>query len=82
MEEIAFVIEKGIPIPKRAAPRWRGGNWIENLRRMEIGDSALIPVWAISGINACSKRLGMKLRYHRQLDGINTRIWLVGKATP
>ena len=75
-------IEKGIPFPTRLVCRHRGGKWVDLLRRMEIGDSVLIPIGVVSSINSISKKIGMKLRYQKQPDGIHNRVWLVGKATP
>jgi len=74
-----IVIEKGIPLPTRLICRERGGKWVDLLRRMEIGDSFLVPMVAVSSINSVSKRIGMKLRYQKQPDGINMRCWLANR---
>jgi hypothetical protein len=70
-------IEKGIPLPTRLTCRHRGGKWVDLLRSLEIGDSFVVPILVLSSLNATSNRIGMKLRYQKQPDGINCRAWLV-----
>jgi hypothetical protein len=75
-------IEKGIPFPTRLGCKHRGGKWVDLLRRMEIGDSVLLPIVVISSVNSLSKRIGMKMRYQKQPDGITMRCWLAERKEP
>ena len=75
-------IEKGIPLPPAKMPGNRFGCWVDVIRRMEIGDSILVPATAMSAIYPSCKRNGWKIRTQGQPvkrgDKIATvRLWLV-----
>lgn len=64
-----LVIEKGIPLPKRA------GALTSGLRKLQIGDSFLTDRQAPS-FSVTAKRIGIKIASRRQPDG-RLRIWRV-----
>ena len=75
-------IEKGIPVPPAKTVGNRFGCWVEVIRRMEIGDSILVPATAMTAIYPSCKRNGWKIRTRTQPfqtgDKIATlRLWLV-----
>ena len=76
-------IEKGIPVPPAKLPGNRYGCWVDVIRRMEIGDSIVVPAPAMASIYPSSKRNGWKIRTRTQPlqrgDKIaKLRLWLVG----
>ncbi|HOA61602.1 MAG TPA: hypothetical protein PKK57_09610 [Verrucomicrobiota bacterium] len=75
-------IEKGVPLPPAKAPGNRYGCWVDVIRRMEIGDSIVVPAPAMSSIYPSCKRNGWKIRTQSQPfqrgDKIaRLRVWLV-----
>ena len=75
-------IEKGIPVPPAKLPGNHLGCWVEVIRRMEIGDSIVVPAPAMSSIYPACKRNGWKIRTRTQPfqrgDKIaKLRVWFV-----
>lgn len=65
-----FIIEKGIPMPKRA----KHGELAETFAKMEVGDSFLHPQAKIqSALGSYGRRMGIKLQSKRVGDQL--RIW-------
>ena len=67
------VIEKGVPIPP---PRRRFG-WAALLRKLEIGDSVVLPTANWRANSAASRVLG-KGHYRSAKEATGTRIWRIG----
>lgn len=65
-------IEKNIPIP----PTRRKGSICETLRRMEVGDSVVLPKGKDIGWRSSAKTLGMKVAA-RKISGTECRLWRV-----
>lgn len=64
-------IEKNIPIPEG-----RNSGLTEMLRKLEFGDSIIIPPNVkISSIYPTAKRLGFKVRTKKEYDPTPVRMW-------
>lgn len=72
---LAYMIEKGIPLPK-ATSAGRAPNY--PWRKMEVGDSVFIQGKKTANISGCFKRLkqeGMDFSARQQADGV--RVWRI-----
>ena len=79
-------IEKGIPVPPGKTTGNRYGCWVEVIRRMEIGDSIVVPAPAMGAIYPSCKRNGWKIRtrtqpFQKGEKLASVRVWLVGVVT-
>ena len=73
---IAYVIEKGIPIPPpfRARAGWKKGSGVRcALRKMEIDDSMVVKPVDQFSISSHASRLGISV-VCRNIDGV-VRVW-------
>lgn len=67
-----YNIEKGIPIPERAAK----GAIAEVLRAMKPGDSFVCTIPEVDNVRASAQNLKVKISA-RRIDGTNnSRVWL------
>ncbi len=62
-----YEIEKNIPISD-------GYGITDFLRKMEIGDSAVVPAKQRASISTCGKQIGLIIKT-RKIDDENVRIW-------
>ncbi len=82
-----ITIEKGIPLPPTKPVGNRFGWWVNIIRRMEVGDSIVVPANRLPSIYQTCKRNGWKIQTQKQplkpgQKIASLRLWLVGKATP
>jgi hypothetical protein len=66
-------IERGIPIPNN---RYAGVQAVirEAFRKMEVGESCVIPETANSGAYQCAKQVRIQIKT-RKLNGDGYRVW-------
>ena len=76
-----FAIRKGVPIPFSNKPKT---GLTETLRRMEYGDSIVVPNSKRGSVYSCAAQAGIEVQTQSSLDGSTTTVWRVdeGAAGP
>lgn len=69
-------IEKAVPVPGEGERGGRTGA-TDILRRLEVGDSVVIPGLMVASWRQLARRLGMRVRV-RSVGGGEARFWRIG----
>ena len=72
-----FAIRKGVPIPLLSKPKT---GLTETLRRMEYGDSIVVPNSKRGSVYSCAAQAGIKIQTQSNLDGSTTTVWRVDEG--
>jgi hypothetical protein len=72
-----FAIRKGVPIPFLSKPK---SGLTETLRRMEYGDSIVVPNSKRGSVYSCAAQAGIKIQTQSNLDGSTTTVWRVDEG--
>jgi hypothetical protein len=73
-----FDIQKGVPIPFSNKPKT---GLTETLRRMEYGDSIVVPNSKRGSVYSCAAQAGIKVQTQSNPDGLTTTVWRVDEGT-
>lgn len=71
MDEIK--IEKGVPLPVQCVS---GTPIADTMRKMEVGDSIVLPVAKRGGVASLASRLRIKIAV-RKIDNDSIRVWRI-----
>ena len=72
-----FEIVKGGPLPDAC----RASGLTQTLRKMECGDSIVIPGIKLTSVHQCARQACVKVTTHRNADGTAT-VWRTDSAPP
>ena len=72
-----FAIRKGVPIPLLSKPKT---GLTETLRRMEYGDSIVVPNSKRGSVYSCAAQAGIQIQTQSNLDGSTTTVWRVDEG--